>query len=90
MHNHDDGVVIFNVTDQGIRIVDKYDMKPHYVLCSVDNLNLVIYYFGDDGGGSTLLQHWVGFPKFLKEKNKKRGLMETKKQKYFKNIYKGK
>ena len=70
--------------------MDKCDMNSHYVLCSVDKMNLLIYYFDDDGGGSTLLQHWVSFPKILKEKNKKRSLMEAKKQNYFKYIYKGK
>ena len=70
MHNHDDGVVIFNVPDQGIRTVDKFDTKQHYVLCSVDELNLVLYYFYDGGGGSTLLQHWVAFPKILNKRTK--------------------
>ena len=56
----------------------KCDMNAHHVLCSVDKLNLVLYYFGGDGGGSTSLQHWVKFTKLLKENNKKRGLTETK------------
>ena len=55
--------------------MDKCDMKPHYILCSVDKLNLVLYSCDDDSGRSTLLQHWVVFPKNLKEKNKKRALM---------------
>ena len=80
MYNHDDGVIIFTVPNWGRRTVDKCDMKPHCVLCSVDKLNLVLYYFEDYGGGSTLLQYWVAFPKILKEKNKKRGLMEAKKK----------
>ena len=86
MYNHDDGVIIFTVPNRDRRTVDKRD----YVLCSVDKLNLVLYYFDDDGGVSTLLQHWVAFPKNLKENNKIWGYMEAKKQKYFKNIYKGK
>ena len=45
---------------------------------SVDELNLVLYSFDGGGGWSTLLQHWVAFPKVLKEKSKKRGLMEAK------------
>ena len=61
--------------------MDKCDMKPHCVLCSVDKVNLVPYYFDDNGGVSTLLQNWVSFPKILKENNRKRGLMEAKKKK---------
>ena len=70
MYNHDDGVIIFTVLDWDRRTVDKCDMKPHNVLCSVDKLNLVLYYFGGDSGGSTFLQHWVAFPKFLKKRTK--------------------
>ena len=62
MYNHDDGVIIFTVPNRDRSTVDKFDMKPYYVLCSVDRLNLVLYYFDDNGGGSTLLQHWVSFP----------------------------
>ena len=87
MYNHDDGVIIFTVPNQDRRTVDKYDMKPHHLLYSVDKLNSVLYYFDDYGVGSTLLQHWVSFPKILKEKNKKRALMEAKNQNYFKCIY---
>ena len=90
MYNHDDGVVMFTVPNWDIMTVDKCDMKPHYFLCSVDKLNLLRYSFDDDGGGSKLLQHWVEFTKIIKEKNKKRGFMEAKKQKDFKKIYKGK
>ena len=52
--------------------MDKYDNKPHYVLCSVDKLNLVLYSFGDDGGGSTLIQNLIEFPKKLKKRTKTR------------------
>ena len=90
MYNHDDGVVIFTVPYRDRRTVDKCDMNPHYVLYSVDKLNLVLYYFSDDGGGSSLLHNWVGLPNILKENNKKRGLMEEKNQKYFKYIERGK
>ena len=90
MYNHDDGVIFFTIPNQDRRTVDKCDMKPHNVICSVDKLNLVLYYFEGDGGGSTLLHHWVAFPKILKEKNRKQGLIEAKKQKYLKYIYKGK
>ena len=83
MYNHDYGVIIFTVTNQDRRTVNKCDMNTHYVLCSVDKLNLVLYYFDDDGGGSKLLQHWVVFPNIIKEKNKKRGLIEAKQQKDF-------
>ena len=55
MYNHDDGVVIFVVPNWDIMTVDKCDMKPYYVLCSVYKLNLVLYSFDDDCGGSTLL-----------------------------------
>ena len=48
MYNNDDGVIIFNVLNQYRRTVDKCDMNPHYVLCSVDKLNLVLYYFDDN------------------------------------------
>ena len=75
MCNHDDGVIIFTVPNQDRRIVDKCDMKTHDLLCSVDKLNLVLYSFDNDGGGSKFLQQWVSFPKNLKEKNKKRALM---------------
>ena len=64
MYNHDDGVIIFTVPNWDRRTVDKYDMKPHYGLCSVDKLNLVLYSFDRNGGGSTLLQHWVSFKKY--------------------------
>ena len=50
-YNHDDGVIYFTVPNRDIRIVDKCDMKPHYFLCSLDKLNLVLYFFDDDGGG---------------------------------------
>ena len=50
MYNHDDGVIIFTVHNQDRRIVDTCDMKSNYFLCSLDKLNLVLYYF-DDGGG---------------------------------------
>ena len=70
--------------------MDKCDMNPHYVLCSVDKLSLVLYYFDDGGVGSTVLHHWVAFPKILKTNNKKRVLMEEKNQKDSQNIYKGK
>ena len=88
MYNHDDGVIIFTVPNRDKTTVDKCDMNPHYVLCSVYKLNSVQYYFDDGGGGSILIQHWVSSPKILKEKNNKRGLIEAKNQKYFKNIYK--
>ena len=78
MYNHDDGVIIFTVPNRYRRTVDKYYMKPYFVLCSVDKLRLLLYSCDDDGVGSTLLQHWVAFPKILKEKNKKRCLMEAK------------
>ena len=61
-------------------------MKPHNVLCSVDKLNLVLYYFDDDGGVSTLLQHWVAFPKILKEMNKKKLLWKQKSKRIKKNL----
>ena len=57
MYNYDDEVLIFNVPNRNRRKVDKCDMKPHYFLCSVDKLNLLLYSFDDDGGGSKLLQH---------------------------------
>ena len=62
-------------------------MKPHHILCSVDKLSLVVYSCDDDGGGSTLLQHWVAFPNILKEKNKT-SFYGIKKQKYFKKYAK--
>ena len=86
MYNHDDGLIIFTVTNQDIRTVDKCDMKPHYFLCLVDKLNLVLYSFDSDGGVSTLLQYWVEFPKILKEKNKKIHFMEEKKSYFRKYI----
>ena len=70
VYNHDDGVIIFTAPNRDITKVDKCDMNPYYVLCSVDKLNLVLYSFDDYGGGSTLLQHWVSFPIIIKEKNK--------------------
>ena len=66
MYDHCDGVIIFTVPNRDRSTVDKCDIKPNYVLCSVDKLNLVLYSFGDYGGGSTLLQHWVAFPKTIK------------------------
>ena len=83
MYNHDDGVMIFTVPNWYRSTVDKCDLNPHYGICSVDKLNLVLYYFDDDGGGSKFLQQWVSFPKNLKEKNKKRGLTEEKKSRVF-------
>ena len=59
MYNHDDEVMIFTVPNRDRRTVYKFDMKPHYVLCSVDKINLVLYSCDDDGGVSKLLQHWV-------------------------------
>ena len=53
-------------------------------------MNLVLYSFGDDGGVSTLLQHFIELTKIIKEKNKKRGFMETKIKSIKKYIYKGK
>ena len=76
MYNRDDAVIIFTVPNWDRRKVDKRDMNPHYVLCSVYKLNLLLYYFDDYGRGSISLQHWVALPKNLKEKSKKRGLME--------------
>ena len=70
MYNHDDEVIIFTLLKQDRRTVDKCDMKPNYVICSVGGLKLVLYYFDDGDGGSTLLQHWVSFPNILKENNK--------------------
>ena len=67
IYNRDDGVIILAIPYQDRRTVDKCDMNPHYVLCSVDKLNLVLYYFDDYGGGSTLLQHRVVFPKIFKK-----------------------
>ena len=90
MYNHDDEVILFTVPNQDIRTVDKGDMNPHYILWSVDKMNLVLYYCDDDGVGSSLLQNWVAFPKMLKENNQKRALMEAKKQKDFKKMFKGK
>ena len=81
MYNNDDEIMIFTVHNWDRRTVDKCDMNPHYVLCPVDKLNLVLYSCDDDGGGSTLIQHWVAFPKILKEMNKKKAFMEAKKQK---------
>ena len=90
MYNHGDEVIIFTVPNRNRSTVDKCDMKPHNVLCSVDKLNLVLYSCDKYGGGSTLIQHWVSFPKILREKNKKQALTEAKKQKDFKTICKGK
>ena len=70
MYNHDDEVTIFTAPNRDRRTVDKFDMKPHYVLCSVYKLNLVLYSCGYDGGGPALLHHWVALPKILKEKKK--------------------
>ena len=70
MYNHDYGLITITVPNRARRKVDKCDMKTHYVLCSVDELNLVLYYFYDGGGGSTLLQHWVAFPKILNKRTK--------------------
>ena len=70
MYNHDYGLIIFTATNQDRRTVDKCDMYSYCVLCSVDKLNLVLYYFDDGGGGSTLLQHWVAFPKILNKRTK--------------------
>ena len=78
MYNYYDGVIIFTVPNRNKTTVDKCDMNPHYVLCPVDKLNLVLYYLDDGGGGSTLLQHWVAFTKILLKKSKKRGFMEAK------------
>ena len=35
IYNHDDGVVMFTVPNWDIMTVNKCDMKPYYVLCSV-------------------------------------------------------
>ena len=86
MYNNDGEVMIFTVPNRDRNIVDKCDTNPHYVLCSVDKLNLVIYSCDNDGGVSTLLQYWVEFPKMLKEKNKKIHLMEEKKSYFRKYI----
>ena len=90
MYNHDDDVMIFTAPNRYIRTVDKCDMNPHYVICSVDKMSLLLYYCDYDGGGSSLLHNWVAFPKMIKEKNKKRALIEAKNQKDFKTIFKGK
>ena len=50
MSNHYDELMIFTVPNRDRSTVDKCDMKPHYVLCSVDKLNLVLYSCDDDGG----------------------------------------
>ena len=63
IYNHDDGLIIFTVLNRDRRTVDKCDMKPNYVICSVDGLKLVLYYSDDGVGGSTLLQLWVSLPK---------------------------
>ena len=63
--------MIFTVPNRDRRTSDKCDMKPHYIICSVDKLNLVPYYFDDDGGGSILLQNWFARQNILKENNKK-------------------
>ena len=73
MYNYDDGVIIFTVPNQDRRTVDKFDMKPYYVLCSVYKLSLVLFCFEDDGVGSTLLQHWFHFQKSLKKRTKNGG-----------------
>ena len=77
MYNHDDEVIIFTGPIWDRRIVDKCCMKPHSVVCSVDKINLVLYYCGDYSGGSKLLQHWVSFPNILKENNKQRAFTEA-------------
>ena len=86
MYNRDDGVIFFTVPNQDRRTVYKCDMNPHYFLCSVYKLNLVLYYSYYGGEGSTLLQHWFAFPKNLKESNKKKRFVGSKKAKYYKNI----
>ena len=50
--------------------MDKCDTKTHYVIFSVDRFNLVLYYFDGGGRGSTLLQHWIVFPKIPKNVTK--------------------
>ena len=55
MYNHDDEVVIFTVPNWDRSTVDKFDMKLHSVLRSVNKLSLVLYSCDNDGGGSTLL-----------------------------------
>ena len=67
MYNNDGEVMIFTVPNRDRNIVDKCDTNPHYVLCSVDKLNLVIYSCDNDGGGSTFLQHWIAYQKILKK-----------------------
>ena len=69
IYNHDDGVIMFTAPNRDRSTVDKCDTKPHYVLCSVDKLNSVLYSFDGDGGVSTLIQHWVSFPKNNLKKN---------------------
>ena len=69
MYYRDDGVIFFTVPNRDRRIVDNCDMKTHFVLCSVDKLDLVLYSCDDGGGGSTLLQHWVSLPNIPKENN---------------------
>ena len=49
MYNHDDWAIIFTVPNRDRSTVDKCDMTPYYVPCSVDKLNLVLYSSDDDG-----------------------------------------
>ena len=70
MYNHDDGLIIFTVPNRDRKTVYTFDMKPYYVLCLVDELSLVLYYFDDDCGGSTFLQNRVAFTKIPREKDK--------------------
>ena len=57
MYNNDDGAIIFTVPNRDRRRVNKCGNKPHYVLCSVGKLNLVLYSFDYNGGVPTLLQN---------------------------------
>ena len=78
MYNRDYGVIFFTVPNQYSRKMNKRDINPHYILCSVDKLNSILYSFDDDGGGSALLPHWVIFTKILKENNKNEVLLKEK------------
>eukprot|EP00957_Ditylum_brightwellii_P109938 8385689-Ditylum_brightwellii.AAC.1 len=66
MYNHDEEMLIFTLPTCNCTTGDKAAMIPHFVLCSVDSDNLVMYACEKDGGGTTMHLHWISFPKIQK------------------------
>eukprot|EP00957_Ditylum_brightwellii_P096710 7365682-Ditylum_brightwellii.AAC.1 len=74
------GIQTLTMTHHGGKLDDKYSLVAHYVLCSLDADNLVLYACNENGEGSHQNQFWKAMsyqPMNTKKLNKRHKLMHN-------------